>query len=140
MNRNARSCLVCMALAVLAAGCSPKQDAAQTSPVATTPAAPVEIPGTPVASAAETAAYAKLQPLLQRNCLMCHSAKPILPAYRVAPVGVVLETPEQMRALAPRVLAVVVTTHQMPPQNLIAMSDEDRQLLAAAIHEGWPGQ
>ena len=140
MNRIAMSSA--LLVAALLAACSSKHDATGPAPItATAPsavAATQDVVAVAPASAAETAAYAELQPLLQRNCLMCHAEKPPLPAYRVAPVGVVLETPEQMRRFAPRVLAVVDTVHLMPPAKLIALSDEERKQFAATVREGWP--
>ena len=131
---------LCLLAATLAVACSDKQDAVQqpAAQAAATARSFPELAPPATASAAETAAYAKLQPLLTRNCLMCHSAKPPMSQYHAAPAGVLLETPEQLRSFAPRVLAAVDTTHIMPPQNLTAMTDDDRKQLAAAIQAGWP--
>ncbi len=127
----------CLGAAILTAACSAEQDATR-PPVAAIAQPVAELTPSAPASVAEAAAYAKLRPMLQRNCLMCHAQRPLIPAYGVAPVGVVLETPEQLRALAPRILAVVQTTRQMPPQRFISMSDKDRNLLAATLREVWP--
>ena len=139
MNR-LDSIALCLLAATLVTACSEKQNTAQqpAAQAAATARSFPELAPLAAASAAETAAYAKLQPLLARNCLMCHSEKPPMSQYRVAPAGVLLETPEQLRAFAPRVLAAVDTTHIMPPQNLTAMNDDDRKQLAAAIQAGWP--
>ena len=66
---------------------------------------------------------------------MCHSEKPWLTVYTTAPAGVVLETPAQLRRLAPRVLAVVSVTEQMPPLNMTGMSAAERTQLAELIRE-----
>ncbi len=134
-----RSCIagLCLGAAILTAACSAVRDAAQV-PAAAIAQPLAELTPPAPASVAEAAAYAKLRPMLQRNCLMCHAQQPLIPAYRVAPVGVVLETPEQLRALAPRILAVVQTTRQMPPEKYISMSDEDSNLLAATLRDVWP--
>ena len=83
---------------------------------------------------ASDAAYAKAQPILQTHCLSCHSSKPAWPGYRVAPAGVLLETPEQLRQFAPRVLALV-TNGAMPVNNLSHMSDTERAELTAIIRD-----
>ena len=89
-------------------------------------------------SAQEQAAYAELQPVLQQRCVLCHSSQPAIPAYPNAPAGVVLETPEQLRQFAPRVRAVTATTHSMPPDNLTAMTDAERQQLDQILRATWP--
>lgn len=128
---------VCLGVAILTAACSVEQAAVRPPAVAIAQPQAEFAPPAP-ASVEEAAAYAKLQPMLQRNCLMCHAQRPLISAYRVAPVGVVLETPEQLRALAPRILAVVQTTRQMPPQKFILIRDGDRNLLAATLRDVWP--
>ena len=83
----------------------------------------------------DAAAYAQAKPLLERHCLMCHSEKPWLTVYTTAPAGVVLETPAQLRRLAPRVLTVVSVTEQMPPMNMTGMSAAERTQIAELIRE-----
>ena len=86
----------------------------------------------PSPSASQLAAYAAAEPLLQQHCLICHGDKPVMPGYRVAPAGVVLETPEQFARFAPRVVAVV-ELRQMPPLDMTSMSAQDRADLVAII-------
>lgn len=90
------------------------------------------------ASAQEQAAYAELKPVLQQRCVICHSSQPAIPAYPHAPAGVMLETPEQLRQFAPRVRAVTATTHSMPPDNLTAITDAERQQLDQVLRATWP--
>ena len=102
----------------------------------------IAVIGSPAARATESAtasreaaAYAQAKPLLERHCLMCHSAKPSMTVYQTAPAGVVLETPEQLRRLAPRILVVVSVTEQMPPMNMTGMNAAERTQIAELIRE-----
>ena len=115
-----------LAVALLIAGCGANEGPQSTANV-------VHVP----ASAAEVAAYGNAQPLLQQHCLICHTEKPAMPGYRTAPAGVVLESAEELRRFAPRVLAVV-ELQQMPPLNITAMLDDDRNKLIAVIRTQWP--
>ena len=113
---------------VLLIGCGANEEAPSTATVAHPPA-----------SAAEVAAYGDAHALLQQHCLICHSEKPAMPGYAIAPAGVALETPEQLGRFAPRVLAVV-ELQMMPPLNMTSMTDADRHTLAAVIRTQWaPG-
>jgi uncharacterized membrane protein len=88
--------------------------------------------------ASERATYAKVQPLLQRNCSMCHSQEPSLPFYRKPPDGVTFDSPEDLQRFAARVLEVATRSDQMPPGNMTGMTEAERKMLAAAIEAQWP--
>ena len=83
-------------------------------------------------------AFGNVQPILIQHCVMCHTQKPLLPAYRVAPDGVTFDSSEEFARIAPRVLAVATLTDQMPPGNVTGMTDAQRKQLAAAIEAQWP--
>ena len=111
------------ALAVLLSACSPQSGDTKVS--------------APAITAADTAAYAEIKPLLEQHCLMCHSEKPAITAYPNAPAGVALETPAQMRRFAPRVVALAAVTHTMPPVSVAAMTDEERKRLETVVRRQW---
>jgi uncharacterized membrane protein len=101
----------------------------------------IGVPGVGVADGdpnGAEATYDKVKPILDRNCLMCHSEKPAMPFYGKSPAGVRLDSAQQLEKAAARVLAVATQTDQMPPGNLTAMTDEERKTLAAAIVTQWP--
>jgi len=78
---------------------------------------------------------AEIQPVLTARCVACHSATPtLMPA---APAGVVLDTPAQIRALGPRILAQTVQLKAMPLGNVTAMTDAERQQIAAWAGGGY---
>ena len=53
-----------------------------------------------------------------------------------APLGVALDTPDQIRANAPRILAVAVDAQTMPLGNLTGMTADERQILGLWIRAG----
>jgi uncharacterized membrane protein len=86
----------------------------------------------------EAQTYAKVKPVLERNCSMCHSHKPPFPFYAKAPAGVSFDSPQELARFAKRVLAVATKSDQMPPGNMTAMTNAERESLAAAIEAQWP--
>jgi uncharacterized membrane protein len=88
--------------------------------------------------ASERSTYVKVQPLLQRNCSMCHSQKPSLPFYPKPPDGVTFDSPQDLARFAARVLEVATRSDQMPPGNMTGMTEAERKMLAAAIEAQWP--
>jgi uncharacterized membrane protein len=81
-------------------------------------------------------AYAAVQPIVARRCMPCHSAKPTQPGFDAPPGGVLLDTPEHVRANAARVREQAVATHAMPLSNATHMTDAERATLGAWIDGG----
>ena len=52
------------------------------------------------------------------------------------PGGVLLDTPERVKAAAPRIQQQAITTQAMPIGNLTKMTDEERQLLGRWLADG----
>ena len=90
--------------------------------------AKVEVPAAPAVKVAAIEAYN----VIAGRCSMCHAAEPSWPGVRHAPKGVVMETPEQIEALAPRIASVAVWSNAMPPGNITEIDDGERAVLA-----GW---
>jgi uncharacterized membrane protein len=90
------------------------------------------------ATAQEQATYAKVKPLLDRNCSICHSAKPALPFYTKPPDGVTFDSAQDLGRFAARVLVMATKTDQMPPGNMTGMTQAERATLAAAVEAQWP--
>ncbi len=87
----------------------------------------------------DPAQFAAVQEVIEFRCGMCHAAEPLWYPMTVPPKGVMLETPEQIRAYARQIEMQVVRTHAMPPGNITGISDEERQMLAAWIADGAAG-
>lgn len=90
--------------------------------------------GTSAAGARVTGA--DIQPILQTHCAACHGAHPTNPAFASPPLGILLETPEEARAYAPRIKRAAVDSETMPLGNATGMTVEDRAKLGAWIEGG----
>jgi uncharacterized membrane protein len=66
--------------------------------------------------------------MVHRHCAMCHSENPSHTTLlgQAPPKGVVLESIEDVRRFAPRIMEMVVRRKFMPFGNETAMSDADR--------------
>jgi len=101
-------------------------------------------PSTPLGEAALPAEVnlAEIGPEVENvvlsRCSMCHAAEPLWEGLAVPPKGVLLETPDQIRAHARAIEMQVVRTHAMPPGNITFIEEEERQLLAAWLAAGAP--
>src|SRR4029077_12802796 len=80
--------------------------------------------------------FADVRLIVARRCAGCHSSAPTTPGIPAAPLGVLLDTPDQIRASAPRILAVAVDAQTMPLGNLTGMTPEERELLGKWIRSG----
>ena len=96
----------------------------------------------PAARASTTASggpqvpFAAAQAIVERRCLTCHSEHPTNPSFPEPPSGIKLDSPERMRALAPRIQVRAVETKTMPLGNLTGMTDAERDSLGAWIAQG----
>lgn len=78
--------------------------------------------------------------IVQSRCAGCHAARPGDPAFASPPAGVVLDSPEAMRAYAGRIVVRVVETRTMPLGNLTGMTEDERRTLGAwAWQQSRPG-
>jgi uncharacterized membrane protein len=65
----------------------------------------------------------------RRHCVMCHAQAPSYPSFDAPPKQVVLETIEELKARAPKILEQVVWDRNMPIGNDTGMTEEERALL-----------
>jgi len=80
--------------------------------------------------------YNEVQGIMQRRCVQCHSAYPTDEQWRVAPNGVMYDTPEQVAAMADKILIRAVRTQSMPQGNKTGMTPEEREILGRWILQG----
>ena len=71
-------------------------------------------------------AFEEVQPVIAQRCATCHSGVS-------APLGVRLETREQIEARAADIRRMAVETRAMPPGNATGMTEDERELLAAWV-------
>jgi uncharacterized membrane protein len=90
-------------------------------------------PDAPAAGQAEVTA-AQAQRILAQRCVPCHSRRPTQPGFSAPPNGIVLNSPEQVRARRDDV-AKQLTLRTMPLGNVTGMTDAERaRLLQWLIH------
>jgi len=80
--------------------------------------------------------FGKVHSVIQERCAVCHSAKPTSPLFSSAPAGIMLDTPQQIQQLAPRIQAQAVTAQIMPLGNITQMTQQERDLLGQWIDKG----
>jgi uncharacterized membrane protein len=87
-------------------------------------------------SSAGTAAvpFATVRGVIDRRCTACHSLHPTLVAE--APLGLRLDTPEEIQRYAPDVKGMAVDSTAMPLGNVTKMTTAERQLLGRWIDQG----
>jgi len=77
-------------------------------------------------SGAEPVAFAQVQPIVEQRCATCHSGAS-------APLGVRLETEQEITARAEDIERQALLTRAMPPGNATGMTEDERELLGAWI-------
>ncbi|CAH6970537.1 Urate_ox_N domain-containing protein [Vibrio chagasii] len=113
---------------------SPEELAVNRTPSATTDAQQVPAHATQTASAGVS--FETINKVIQERCSVCHSATPSHAAFAAAPAGVMLDTPEEIKANVPRIVAQTVTTQVMPLGNMTQMTDEERALIGTWVEQG----
>ncbi|GMR12187.1 MAG: urate hydroxylase PuuD [Gemmatimonadota bacterium] len=97
---------------------------------------PSVAPSVSTASSAEHVSIDVVQAVIQEKCVVCHSANPSYPAYSAAPAGVIMDSKEQIGALAERINAVAVLSATMPLGNVTGLTQEERDVIGRWIREG----
>jgi uncharacterized membrane protein len=84
--------------------------------------------------------FADVQDIVISRCSMCHAAEPVWTGIPIAPKGVRLDDPDQIRLHARLIAINAVRSHAMPPGNVTEITPEERQVLASWIAAGAPAQ
>ena len=87
-------------------------------------------PKTPDSDAANPVSETQIAQIIERRCIACHASQPTQPGFVVAPLGIVLESREEILNRAERI-AVTVQTRYMPIGNLTGMTDQERASVAS---------
>jgi uncharacterized membrane protein len=86
--------------------------------------------------AAIPATFEEANAVIQARCVQCHSATPTDDQWPAAPNGVMYDTPEQIKAMADKIMTRAVRTKTMPQGNKTGMTDEERTVLKRWILQG----
>lgn len=84
----------------------------------------------------EPVAYARVEMVMRERCVPCHSQTPTDDTYRVAPSGVMFDTPAQVKAYVGQIKTRAVVSRTMPQGNKTQMTEDERKLLADWIMGG----
>jgi uncharacterized membrane protein len=96
-------------------------------------------PARPVAApTAQAPQFAQVERIVIERCAGCHADKPTYAGFATAPAGVLLQTPQQIRAQAQKIWQQTVQTRAMPIGNLTQITDEERAVLDAWFAAGAP--
>ena len=71
---------------------------------------------------------------------MCHADEPVWAGIATAPKGVRLDDATQIKLHARMIAINAVRSHAMPPGNITEITRGERQVLAAWIAAGAPGE
>lgn len=74
--------------------------------------------------------------IVQKRCVVCHSAHPTDDVIKAPPNGVVYETPQDIIKLKDKIMQRVVITKTMPQNNKTNMTEEERNLIRCWIEQG----
>ena len=80
--------------------------------------------------------FAEAYAILQTRCYACHSAHPTDDLFKVAPLGVMFDSPERAKAFAPRIYERAVAQKTMPFLNKTGMPDSEREVLGRWVAQG----
>ena len=92
----------------------------------------------PKSTATASISYSEVEPIIQERCLPCHATEPTYPGITAPPLGVVYDTPEQVKAKAAKIKLMAVDSATMPPANITKITDEEREVLRSWIDAGAP--
>src|SRR5262245_30385238 len=92
--------------------------------------------GSGVAAGGEKVEFAEIRAVIAQRCVTCHSQHPTDEAFTAPPLGLVLDTPQQIRRSAQKINARTVITQTMPLANKTEMTDDERAMLGRWIAQG----
>lgn len=85
---------------------------------------------------AETVTISEVYPIIKKHCINCHAANPAHELVEKPPKGMVLETPQQIKAAADKIRLQTVFSKAMPLGNETGMTDQERKMLGDWIQQG----
>jgi uncharacterized membrane protein len=97
------------------------------------------MPSMPAGDQSTSVSNAQMQRVVNTRCIACHAQSPTQPGFVAPPLGVMLETIEQIQQHAVKI-ATTVQTRYMPLANLTQITDEERALIANWYAQTLPAQ
>jgi uncharacterized membrane protein len=87
-------------------------------------------------AAADAVKFADIQHIITTRCVVCHAEQPTFPGFTQPPGGVMLDTPDRIKAAAPRIQQQAIATQAMPLGNLTKMTPDERAQLGKWLEQG----
>lgn len=84
----------------------------------------------------ENVSFAEINTIIRERCTSCHSSKPTDEENKVAPNGVMYDTPEDIVRKKDLIMQRVVITKTMPQNNKTNMTDKERDLIRCWLEQG----
>ena len=81
-------------------------------------------------------AFSQIQPVILKRCVQCHSLNPTDDVQKIAPNGIMFDTPDEVAKQKDRIMIRVVQTKTMPQANKTGITDEERELIGRWIEQG----
>lgn len=111
-----------------------------TVPRAETPEGQSALPPPPeVQKFAAAPGFEDVTQIVQGRCSMCHAKEPSFDGIHWAPKGVLLETPDEIAAAAPRIYIQAGLTQAMPPANVSFIEPQERDRIVAWFRSATAG-
>jgi uncharacterized membrane protein len=80
--------------------------------------------------------FTRVQEIVANRCVTCHSARPSDTMFPSAPLGVMLDTPQQIKMMSTRIHVRAVEQQNMPFNNRTAITPEERGELGRWFRDG----
>ncbi len=80
--------------------------------------------------------YARAADIISRRCMPCHSSHPTDDVFKTAPANVRFDKPDEVKLMAPRIMARAVESDQMPFNNKTGITEQERAELGRWIVDG----
>lgn len=80
--------------------------------------------------------FIEIQNIINTRCSSCHSSSPTDDVWKIAPNGVVFDTPEQIVQFKDRIVNRVVATKTMPQGNKTKMTQNERDAIEIWVFQG----
>jgi uncharacterized membrane protein len=90
----------------------------------------------PLPRVAQPVPFARVEQIIHKRCLPCHSNAPTDPTWRIAPAGVMFDLAMQIEIMSPRIYQRAVKQQDMPLNNKTMITPDERAELGNWIEHG----
>ncbi len=84
----------------------------------------------------EDISFYEINNIIKYRCAVCHATKPTFEGFEDPPLGIVLETPEDIMKYGDKIKAQAIDSDIMPPGNITGITDVERNKINSWIELG----